>query len=81
MTGDAVAATIAHESKQPLSAMITSAGAGLRWIDRPVPDLDEARAAFKEIAADGRRAGAVIGSIRPIFKRTPGAGPRSTSGT
>jgi hypothetical protein len=26
------------------SAMITSAGAGLRWIDRPVPDLDEARA-------------------------------------
>jgi hypothetical protein len=59
MTGDAVADTIAHEIKQPLSAMITSAGAGLRWIDRPMPDLDEARAAFKEIAADGRRAGAV----------------------
>jgi signal transduction histidine kinase len=73
MTGDAVAATIAHEIKQPLSAMITNADAGLRWIDRPVPDLDEARAAFKEIAADGRRAGAVIGSIRAIFKRDAGS--------
>jgi signal transduction histidine kinase len=69
MTGDAVAATIAHEVKQPLSAMITNADAGLRWLDRSAPDLDEAKAAFKEIVADGRRAGAVIGSIRAIFKR------------
>jgi signal transduction histidine kinase len=69
MTGDAVAATIAHEVKQPLSGMITNADAGLRWLDRPMPDLDEAKAAFKQIAADGHRAGAVIGSIRAIFKR------------
>src|ERR1700730_1761414 len=69
MTGDAVAATIAHEVKQPLSGMITNADAGLRWLDRPTPDLDEAKAAFKKIAADGHRAGAVIGSIRAIFKR------------
>jgi C4-dicarboxylate-specific signal transduction histidine kinase len=69
MTGDAVAATIAHEVKQPLSGMITNADAGLRWLDRPMPDLDEAKAAFKQIVADGHRAGAVIGSIRTIFKR------------
>ena len=69
MTGDAVAATIAHEVKQPLSGMITNADAGLRWLDRSTPDLDEAKAAFKKIAADGHRAGAVIGSIRAIFKR------------
>lgn len=69
MTGDAVAATIAHEVKQPLSGMVTNADAGLRWLDRPTPDLDEAKAAFKKIAADGHRAGAVIGSIRAIFKQ------------
>ena len=69
MTGDAVAATIAHEVKQPLSAMITNADAGLRWLDRSTPDLDKAKAAFKQIAADGHRAGAVIGSIRAIFKK------------
>ena len=69
MTGDAVAATIAHEVKQPLSGRITNADAGLRWLDRAMPDLDEAKAAFKQIVTDGHRAGAVIGSIRAIFKK------------
>jgi signal transduction histidine kinase len=69
MTGDAVAATIAHEVKQPLSAMITSAGAGLRWLDRAMPDLGEAKAAFSQIIADGDRGAALIESIRAIFKK------------
>ena len=69
LTGGAVAATIAHEVKQPLSGMIMNADAGLRWLDRAMPDLDEAKAAFKKIVADGHRAGAVIGSIRAIFKK------------
>jgi signal transduction histidine kinase len=60
MTGDAVAATIVHEVKQPLSGMITNADAGLRWLDRPTPDLDEAKAAFKQIAAAGHRAAATL---------------------
>jgi signal transduction histidine kinase len=68
VTGDAIAATIAHEVKQPLSAMIMNADAGLRWLERSVPDLDEAKVALREISADGRRAGAVIGSIRAMFK-------------
>jgi signal transduction histidine kinase len=68
MMGEAVAAAIAHEIKQPLSAMTTNADAGLRWLDRSVPDLDEAKAAFKEIATGGRRAGAMVGSIRAMFK-------------
>ena len=69
MTGDAVAATIAHEVKQPLSGMITRADAGLRFLNRSMPDLDEAKEAFKQISADGHRAGAVIGSIRTLFKK------------
>jgi C4-dicarboxylate-specific signal transduction histidine kinase len=69
MTGDAVAATIAHEVKQPLSGMITSAGAGLRFLNRAKPDLGEAKEAFKQVVADGHRAGAVIDSIRTIFKK------------
>src|SRR6267378_3513903 len=72
MTGDAVSATIAHEVKQPLTGMITNADAGLRWLDRSTPDLDEAKAAFEHIVADGHRAGAVIGSIRAIFKKDAG---------
>jgi signal transduction histidine kinase len=69
MTGDAVSATIAHEVKQPLTGMIANADAGLSWLDRPIPNLDQARAAFDQIIADGHRAAAVIGSIRAIFKK------------
>src|SRR5215213_9520816 len=69
MTGDAVAATIAHEVKQPLAAMITRCDTGLRWLDREIPDLDKAKAGFKQIAADGHRAAAVIDSIRANFRK------------
>ena len=68
LTGDAVAATIAHEVRQPLTAMVTSADAGLRFLDRAAPNLDRAKEAFKRIAADGHRAGEVVGSIRAMFK-------------
>ena len=69
MTGDAVAAAIAHEVRQPLTAMVTNGDAGLRFLDRAIPDLDRAKEAFKRIVDDGHRAGAVVGSIRAIFKR------------
>jgi signal transduction histidine kinase len=69
VTGDVVARMIAHEIRQPLSAMVTNAGAGLHWLDRSAPDLDEAKAALKKIVSDGHRAGGVIESVRTIFKR------------
>ena len=68
MTGDAVAASIAHEVKQPLTAMITSADAGFRFLDRSTPNLDRAKEAFKRISTDGHRAGVVVESIRANFK-------------
>ena len=68
MTGDAVAASIAHELRQPLTAMVTTADAGLRFLDRALPDLDKGKEAFKRVVADGHRAGALIGTIRANFK-------------
>jgi signal transduction histidine kinase len=68
MTGDAVAASIAHEVRQPLTAMVTTADAGLRFLDRSTPNLEKAMEAFRRIVADGHRAGGVIGSIRANFK-------------
>jgi signal transduction histidine kinase len=69
MTGDAVAATMAHEFRQPLSAMITVADTGFRWLDRANPDFDKAKASFRQITADGHRAEAVIESIRASLKQ------------
>jgi signal transduction histidine kinase len=68
VTGDAVAATVAHEVKQPLATMITRSDTGFRWLDRPIPDLDKAKTEFRHIAADGQRAAAVIESIRASFR-------------
>ena len=61
-------ASIAHEINQPLGAMVANGNAGLRWLERATPDVDEARAAFTRIVNDGRRAGEVIESIRAMFK-------------
>ena len=68
MTGDAVAASIAHEVRQPLTAMVTTADAGLRFLDRATPNIDKAMQALRNIAADGHRAAAVVASIRANFK-------------
>jgi PAS domain S-box-containing protein len=63
----ALVAAIAHEIKQPLGAVVTNAGAGLRWLNRPAPDLAEIRDTLTNIAADGHRAGEVIDSVRAMF--------------
>jgi signal transduction histidine kinase len=60
-------ASIAHEVNQPLSSIVTSGQAGLRWLGRPEPDLAEVRKALNRIVADGQRAGEVISSIRSMF--------------
>jgi PAS domain S-box-containing protein len=61
--------SIAHEMNQPLSAIVANGHAGLRWLARAEPDLDEVRKALNRIVDDGRRASEVIASIRGIFGR------------
>ena len=61
-------ASIAHEINQPLAAMVANGNAGLSWLKRATPDVDEARDAFTCIVNDGRRAAEVIESIRALFK-------------
>jgi signal transduction histidine kinase len=68
MTLEALAASIAHEINQPLAAVVGNGSAGLRWLDRPVPDLPEARAALQRVVRDGHRAAEAIESIRSLFR-------------
>jgi PAS domain S-box-containing protein len=67
-------AAIAHEIKQPLGAIVTHANAGLRWLNRSPPELDEVRDTLKHIAADGHRASEVIQSVRTMFAGVEQAG-------
>ena len=66
---NAMAASIAHEVKQPLAAMVANADAGLRWLTKKTPDLDEVHAALKGVVDAGRRAAEVIRSVRVMFKK------------
>ena len=64
-----MAASIAHEINQPLTAVVTNANAGLRWLKGPPPNLDEARAAFKRIVDAGGHGSDIIGTIRTMLKK------------
>jgi signal transduction histidine kinase len=66
-----LAASIIHEVNQPLTAMITNADVGLRWLDRQPPNVDEARQALDCIINDGKRASDFIGQIRALIKKEP----------
>jgi len=71
VTGE-LAASIAHELNQPLSAIISNASAGQRFIEGGQVDLSELRDLLADIVADGRRAGDVIRGIQNMVrKRTP----------
>ncbi|MBB3262140.1 PAS domain S-box-containing protein [Paraburkholderia bannensis] len=64
-----LAASIAHEVTQPLAAIVTAGEAGLRWLNREVPDLDEVRFGIEQITHDARRATEIIRQIRSMAKR------------
>jgi signal transduction histidine kinase len=66
---DAMAASIAHEMRQPLGAMVTDASASSRWLRNNPPNLDEALLALNRVISNGHRAGDVITSLRTMFKK------------
>lgn len=68
-TVGAMTASIAHELRQPLAAIVTNGNAGLRWLDRPAPDLAEVRAALQRMVSEGHRASEIISSIRAMFRK------------
>jgi len=62
-------ASIAHEINQPLAAIATNGEAASRWINRPEPDLDEARELIRRIVTDARRAADIISRVRGMATR------------
>jgi signal transduction histidine kinase len=64
-----LAASIAHELSQPLTAIAAGADAGLRWLAGATPNLAEARQVLNGIIRDGKRAGDVILRIRAFLRK------------
>jgi signal transduction histidine kinase len=72
-TAGELSASIAHEIRQPLAAISVSGQAGLRWLNRQGPNLDEIRNSLEAIVEESRRADDVIKSVRAMFKHESGA--------
>lgn len=63
------ATSIAHEINQPLASLVAHADAGLRWLNRPAPDLAEVTTSLKSIRQAGRRAADIIAALRALVKQ------------
>jgi PAS domain S-box-containing protein len=66
-----LAASIAHEVNQPLTAVTNNSNACLRLLAADNLKPEVLRRALEEIVADGTRASAVIARIRGFIKKTP----------
>lgn len=62
------AASIAHEVRQPLTAIIINARICLRWLSAPEPDLEEVKAGLLDVVTAGQRAEEVIKRNRELFR-------------
>jgi two-component system, LuxR family, sensor kinase FixL len=64
-----IAGSLAHELNQPLTAIVTNAAAGQRFVDQGVIDARELHELLLDIALDGERAGKIIRGIREMVKK------------
>jgi signal transduction histidine kinase len=67
MNMEAMAASIAHEVRQPLGAIALNGAAALNFLQRKPADLGEAESAVKRTIAASHRAGQIFDSIRALF--------------
>jgi two-component system sensor kinase FixL len=65
-----LAASIAHEVNQPLTAIVADSNAALNWLAAERPDLTVVRATLVAIAKDSERAANVIARIRAMLSRS-----------
>jgi len=64
-----LAGSLAHELNQPLTAILSNAQAGQRFLADDNADLNELRDILKDIATDDERAGEIIRRLRMLLKK------------
>lgn len=63
--------SIAHEIKQPLTAIVTNAQACLEWLSATPPNIAKAQQSMQHVVQNGTRAGEILTRIRAMFKKEP----------
>lgn len=64
-----MAASIAHELNQPLTAVVTHAYACREWLRKDAPNIAKASATAEKIVSECTRAGAVVSRVRALFRK------------
>ena len=68
-----LAASLAHEINQPLTALVSNGMACLRWLAMDPPNLARASLTAERIMRDASSAADIVERIRRLFRRTPPA--------
>jgi C4-dicarboxylate-specific signal transduction histidine kinase len=69
MTLDAATAAMAHELRQPLTAIGALTAGASRWLKKSPPDLEEVRTSLASISVANDRAEEIIAGVRELFKK------------
>lgn len=64
-----LAASLAHELNQPLTAILSNAQAAQRFLSGKPSDIEEVRETLRDIVEDNKRAGEVIRRMRALAKK------------
>jgi PAS domain S-box-containing protein len=76
-----LAASLAHEIKQPIAATVINAETCVRWLRRDVPEVAEACEAAAGIVNDASRAVEILDRVRSLYTRdTPHREPVDLNG-
>ncbi len=64
-----LAASLAHEIKQPIAAAVLNARTCVRWLQRDSPDIIEACEAASRVVRDSTRAADIVDRVRSLYRR------------
>jgi signal transduction histidine kinase len=64
-----LAASLAHEIRQPIAAAVTNASACARWLQRDMPNLAKACEAVLRMVRDAKQAADIIDRVRALYRR------------
>lgn len=73
MNLEAMTASISHEVRQPLAAIVSNGSAALRFLDRMPPNIEEVRSALNRMVGNSHRISELFDSLRALFGK-PGRG-------
>jgi signal transduction histidine kinase len=69
LNAQAITASIAHEVRQPLTAIVASGGAALQYLKKASPDHEKVRQSLNKMISESHRTNEVLDGIRSMFGR------------